>query len=95
MARWQLMGDWPHGAVTIPAGTEIIVGPDGTATYNHMPLTLPLPINAQAMDDEALDLMKRWYGRELWHRLLVGPDVGKPAAQNTSETSPQGKKRSA
>ena len=63
--RWQLLGGWPHGAVCIPASTEIsgVVGPAGevTATYNHMALRLPMPIDAKAMDDEAAALMRQWY----------------------------------
>jgi hypothetical protein len=77
--KFQLMGDWPHGAITIPAGAEIVgeVGSDGTitVTYNHMPLRLPLPLNAKAMDAEAAAMMRKWYGRELWHLLLFGPGI--------------------
>jgi hypothetical protein len=73
--RWQLLGPWPHGAVCIPAGTEIIAEPDGTASYNHMRLTLPMPIDAKAMDDEAAALMRSWYPDQ-HYRLLYGPDVG-------------------
>jgi hypothetical protein len=97
MARWQLMGDWPHGSIAIPAGTTIdgTTGDDGkiTATYNHMPLTLPMPIDAKAMDDEAAALMKQWYTPEHHYRLHYGPDVGKP--QITGETAKPGKKKSA
>ena len=102
MARWQLMGPWSHGAVCIPASTEIVAvaGPTGelTVTYNHMPLTLPMPLDAKSMDDEAAALMRHWYPPEMWHRLLYGPDVGKAAAvaQTPSVTPipPEGKKRS-
>jgi hypothetical protein len=74
--RWQLTGPWPHGAITIPASTEIVAGPDGTASYNHMPLRMPMPIDAKAMDDEAAALMRAWYPDQQY-RLLYGPDVGK------------------
>jgi hypothetical protein len=78
MARWQLLGDWPHGSITIPAGTEIIgVVTDGniSATYNHMPLRMPMPLEAKAMDQEAYDAMTRWYSSDLWHRLLYSRDI--------------------
>jgi hypothetical protein len=39
--RWQLLSPWPHGAITIPAATEItgIAGADGniSAIYNTCP----------------------------------------------------------
>jgi hypothetical protein len=93
MARWQLMGPWSHAAVCIPASTEIVAvaGPTGelTVTYNHMPLTLPMPLDAKSMDDEAAALMRHWYPPEMWHRLLYGPDVGKAApAQTTAADTP-------
>jgi hypothetical protein len=73
------MGPWPHGAIAIPAGTEIIgvVGPAGevTATWNAMPLRMPMPIDAKAMDQEAYDAMTRWYSSDLWHRLLYSGDI--------------------
>jgi hypothetical protein len=79
MARWQLLGDWPHGAITIPAGTEILgeVGPNGavTASYNHMALRPPMPLEAKAMDQEAYDAMTRWYSSDLWHRFLHSGDI--------------------
>jgi hypothetical protein len=64
--------------VCIPAGTEIIgvVGPAGevTATYNHMPLRMPMPLEAKSMDDEALALMRAWYPDQ-HYRLHYGPNV--------------------
>jgi hypothetical protein len=77
MARWQLLGPWPHGAVCIPAGTEIIgivTNGEVTATYNAMPLRMPMPIDAKAMDDEAAAMMRAWYSDQQY-RLLYGPDV--------------------
>jgi hypothetical protein len=76
--KWQLMGDWPHGAIAIPASTEIVgvVGPDGniTATYNNMPLRMPMPIDAKSMDDEAAAMMRKWYPDQ-HYRLHYGPEV--------------------
>jgi hypothetical protein len=79
MARWQLLGPWPHGSITIPASTEIVGTVDAngniTASWNHMPIRFPMPIDAKAMDDEAALQMLQSYDEAQWHRLLYGPGV--------------------
>jgi hypothetical protein len=64
--RWMLAGDWPVGAGLIPAGT--ILGDDAIP-----PPTVPLPINAMALDEEAAHQMCLWYDEAAsiggWHAL--------------------------
>jgi hypothetical protein len=78
--RWQLAGDWPVGPAVIPAGTVLtgVVGPDGELSVSP-PLTVPLPINAMALDDEAALQMCMWYDEAAtiggWHHLLFGPGI--------------------
>jgi len=94
--KWQLSGDWPVGAVVIPAGTFLVgvAGPDGEPVVppDGTPLPMPIPINAIALDDEAAALMLDWYGGnwehtanlDLSHRLLFGPNVNIDAARATA-----------
>jgi hypothetical protein len=78
--KWQLAGDWPVGPAVIPAGTVLtgVVGPDGKLVVSP-PLTVPLPINAMALDDEAALQMCMWYDEADtiggWHHLLFGPGI--------------------
>jgi hypothetical protein len=79
--RWMIGGQgWPiaGGLRLLPPGT--LVG-DGGIPLAELPT--PMPIDAISLDADALAQMKQWYGSELHHRLLVGPDVGK-APQTTS-----------
>jgi hypothetical protein len=75
-----LAGDWPVGPAVIPAGTVLtgVVGPDGKLVVSP-PLTVPLPINAMALDDEAALQMCMWYDEAAtiggWHHLLFGPGI--------------------
>jgi len=84
--RWMLQGDWPVGPAVIPAGTMLtgVVGPDGELVVSP-PLTVPLPINAMALDDEAALQMCMWYNEEDsiggWHHLLFGPGIDHEAVK--------------
>jgi hypothetical protein len=57
--KFQLLGDWPAtGNLCVPAGTEI----DGhDPKWCGVPLPLPMPLNAKAMDQEAYDALVDWY----------------------------------
>jgi hypothetical protein len=66
-AGWPIAG----GARLIPAGT--IVG-DGGIPLADLPL--PLPMDAVALDDEALAMLHQWYPYH-HYALKVGPTVGK------------------
>ena len=66
---WQLRGDWPIGATTIPAGTRI--GLDGTP--------IPKPLNAMALNEDAALQMAMWYDEVLWHQLHFAPGIDREA----------------
>jgi hypothetical protein len=82
--RWAMTGDWPcnGGALIVPAGAVIeartgivnnVIVAEG-ATWNGHLLPLPMPLNAQALDNEAARLMINWYP-EHRHALHFGPEV--------------------
>jgi hypothetical protein len=73
---------WPirGGAQLIPPST--VVG-DGGIPLSELPS--PLPLDVISLDADALAQMKQWYPAEHHHRLLVGPDVGKPQPQTAPE----------
>ena len=71
---WQLRGDWPIGATTIPAGTRI--GLDGTP--------IPKPLNAMALNEDAALQMAMWYDEELWHQLHFAPGIDREAILATA-----------
>ena len=74
--RWMLKGDWPAGAAVIPAGT--IIGDDGLP-----PPSVPLPIVAMALDDDAALQMCMWYEETDtiggWHQLHFAPGIDREA----------------
>jgi hypothetical protein len=67
-----LKGDWPVGAAIIPAGT--IIGDDDLP-----PPSLPPPINAMALDDDAaLEMAMAYDERDTingWHQLHFAPGI--------------------
>jgi hypothetical protein len=76
--RWQLQSHgWPVGAHFIDVGT-IIEGPDFRNPITGLPLPIPLPINARALDQEAYDLMCEWVNPEWWHLLSYDPHFVTP-----------------
>jgi hypothetical protein len=79
--KWQLGGDWPVGQFSIPADTVLTSVSGEPPHWNGITLTMPMPINAIALDNEAAQLMLQWwggnnsYGYDLRHRLIFGPGV--------------------
>jgi hypothetical protein len=81
--RWQLTTGWPVGQWLVPADTILIAGSSGGAITSPpiwngtvaLPIdnTRPAPIDAIALDQEASNLMKQWYGPNLM--ALGGPDM--------------------
>jgi hypothetical protein len=65
--KFQMLGLWGM----IEAGTII----DG----NSSPSLWPLPLNAKALDQEALDALAYWYGEENYHLLYYSPGLRLPA----------------
>jgi hypothetical protein len=89
--RWQLAIDWAVGPTgPIPPATILIGTGDGHGglaappSWRGQPLpvsnTVPMPIEAISLDQEAANLMRSWYqnydgGFDLRYRLLFGPGV--------------------
>jgi hypothetical protein len=71
-----LKGDWPAGAAVIPAGT--IIGDDGLP-----PPSVPLPIVAMALDDDAALQMCMWHEESNtiggWHEIHFAPGIDREA----------------
>ena len=59
MAKFILMGDWPVGQFVVPAGAALDWH---DPQWNGLPLPLPFPLEAKALDQEGLDLMCDAYG---------------------------------
>ena len=74
--RWQLNGPWPvrGGAWCIPAGT--IVG-DGGIPASELPM--PMPLNAEAMDEASALQMLHWYPPEHWHLIKFVHGINRDA----------------
>jgi len=90
--RWQLGGDWPVGARCIPAATIISAGE--APNYQAIPLAelpKPLPLNAEALDEDAALQMLYWHPPELWHRPHRGhrQTVGPPVVQRKESEMPK------
>jgi hypothetical protein len=64
--KFLLTQDWPVGSaggtradLTIPAGT--ILDSANSYAWRGTPLSSPMPITSQALDQQALDALHRWY----------------------------------
>jgi len=72
--KWMLAGDWPVGPTVIPAGTIL---------DDELAPTVPLPINAVALDDDAALQMCMWYEETDtiggWHQLHFAPGIDREA----------------
>jgi hypothetical protein len=78
--RWQLGGDWPVGARCIPAATIISAGE--APNYQAIPLAelpKPLPLNAEALDEDAALQMLYWHPPELWHQIKFVAGIDRTA----------------
>jgi hypothetical protein len=74
---WRLCGDWCCGSQSIPSGTVLtaeahcvtgaINGP--VLWQGVMPVKTPLPQSAYALDSDAANALREWYGRDQWHML--------------------------
>ena len=72
--KWMLAGDWPVGPAVIPAGTIL---------DDELAATVPLPINAVALDEDAALTMAMWYEESAsiggWHQLHFAPGIDRDA----------------
>jgi hypothetical protein len=86
--RFLLTRDWPVGSnggtrldLTVPAGTQI---DSNFPTYCGVRLPSVMPINAQALDEDALNALKAWYPSAEEQRYFVAPGrrglIGPPGA---------------
>jgi hypothetical protein len=79
---WRINGDWNCGSLSIPSGT-VLHGPchmvtrelDGPIVWEGRTVTLPLPLNVIALDDDAATMMQVWHPSYLHHALLCAPGV--------------------
>jgi hypothetical protein len=73
--KFKLLSDWPvTGQHIIPANTVI----DESMQWNGIPIPWPLPLNAKALDQEALNALACWHGEELFHLLQYTPGLCLP-----------------
>jgi hypothetical protein len=74
--KFQLLGDWG----SIEAGT-IIDGhdPQWSIETSGPGIGGPFPLNAKALDQEALDSLAYWYGEENYHLLYYSRGLRLPA----------------
>jgi hypothetical protein len=78
---FRLKGDWPvaGGSVLVPAGTEI----DGNdPQWRGIRLPLPMPLNAYAIDQAALNALAYWHGEEAYRWLHYAPGLRLPDPRN-------------
>ena len=80
--RWQLAGDWPvaGGARCIPAATIISAGEAPSCWAIPLAdLPSPLPLNAEALDNDAALQMLYWYEPALWHHIVFASGIDRDA----------------
>jgi hypothetical protein len=80
---WRLREPWACGSLSIPAGTvltaeaHVVTGAINSAVLwqGVMPVKLPLPTTAEALDSDAANALREMYPRYMWHLLWgVAPD---------------------
>jgi len=77
--RFQLTSPWAvnGGRHLLEVGT-VINGDDPRNPIDGSPLPMPPPLEANCLDQEALDYMTQAYGEEVHHLLRYDPSTLKP-----------------
>ncbi len=59
--KFELMGDWPCGAMIVPAGTVLEWVPPSVPQYRGVRLPATMPMNARALDQTSANALADWH----------------------------------